>query len=464
MSDTTKTKVIDFFENNPDPDGGAAAAPSEWDEYVEDVQNAVIRVKAGDPEAMNELLTLMMPQVRRLSRRVAAMGIGERRGTETPIDDMVQEGLLAAMKAVDGYDPETYDAPFALYTHKAVVYAMRHAIRHDAMIPVPQHYREAFYEALDKLREAGKPVTPANLKAELPHISEAAIFGIYTVLKGGWLRLDELAYDDSDTEWHSIVCQSGWTSIYRPVEAAAETRLDRVDLEQTVVGEFNQQHWDVVVMRYGLHGDLPKPVAKVAKAVMLPETAVQWILNRVTRYLKQVLEPPIRHNRPAQAPKLAKPRRKRLGRRAATPRSKVGYRGVSKLPSGRYRARIAQPFTNSTTSLGIYDTPEEAALAYNEAARAQYGLEAVLNDIPVNWRELRERSELHPPNPGGKRFRGVTATHGGRFQARIMVDGRAMRLGSYETAEEAARAYDEVALKYRGVEAKLNFPEPAKAA
>jgi RNA polymerase sigma factor (sigma-70 family) len=457
---TGKTQVIDFPNQDPDPDGGAAAAaPSEWDVYVEDVQSAVIRVKAGDPEAMNDLLTLMMPQVQRLARRVAAMGIGECRGTETPIDDMVQEGLLAAMKAVDGYDPETYSAPFALYTHKAVAYAMRHVIRHDAMIPVPQHYREAFYEALGKLREAGKPVTPANLKAELPHISEIAIFGMFTVLKGGWLRLDELVYDDSDTEWHSIVCQSGWTSIYRPVETAAETRLDRADLEQTVVGEFNQQHWDVVVMRYGLRGDLPKPVTAIARAVMLPESAVQWILDRVTDYLKKVLEPPIRHSRPA-----AKVQRSRQGRRTAAPRSKVGYRGVSKLPSGRYRARIAQPFTNSTISLGIYDTPEEAALAYNEAARAQYGLDAALNDVPANWRELRERGELQPPKSGKKRFRGVTATHGGRFQARITVDGQAMRLGSYETAEAAARAYDEVALKHRGADAKLNFPELAHAA
>jgi AP2-like factor (euAP2 lineage) len=91
-------------------------------------------------------------------------------------------------------------------------------------------------------------------------------------------------------------------------------------------------------------------------------------------------------------------------------------------------------------------------------------MDAVLNDVPANWRELRERGELQPPKSGKKRFRGVAATHGGRFQARITVDGQAMRLGSYETAEAAARAYDEVALKHRGADARLNFPELAMVA
>lgn len=48
-------------------------------------------------------------------------------------------------------------------------------------------------------------------------------------------------------------------------------------------------------------------------------------------------------------------------------RNKGTYKGVTKTPNGRYKACIAGE------SLGTYDTPEEAARIWNNAARARYG-------------------------------------------------------------------------------------------
>lgn len=133
-----------------------------------------------------------------------------------------------------------------------------------------------------------------------------------------------------------------------------------------------------------------------------------------------------------------------------------GYKGVYKYRDGMWYAAIC--IDGKQQMFGYYRTPEEAAVVYNNAAKDHFGEFARLNDVKhIKPVRIAPSGRFTKPRSASGYF-GVSFDKArNKWHSSIFINGKTVHIGRFDSAKEAAIAFDAVSIKNFGDVGNVNF-------
>ncbi|HEX6702786.1 MAG TPA: sigma-70 family RNA polymerase sigma factor [Gaiellaceae bacterium] len=240
--------------------------------------------KGGDRRARQRLVELHMGLVRNVASRYRDLGL--------PLDDLVQEGAIGLLAAIDRFDPDR-GASFSTYARWCVRRAVTHALTdHGRLVRLPKGVVErhrAVAQASARFRaETGREPTREELAAAtglpLPVVAEAA------AAREGIASLDE-PLSESGPALESLVEDP---AAPRPeVEALAH---ERSELVAGAVQKLPPRQRRVIEAYFGLAGD-ERSLVELAEELALSPQRARALEQDALRRLWTELEPRSRDGR-----------------------------------------------------------------------------------------------------------------------------------------------------------------------
>ena len=229
-------------------------------------KSLALKFAAGDKKAKDQLVTANLRLVVMAAKRYMTK-------TRLPFDDLIQEGNIGLMRAVDTYDP-TKGWRFSTYAMHWIKQGISRAVANAKTIRIPLHmvefkskYSKAFNELLEKLqRDPTSEEMSKYMELDIKKIKE-----IENLIKDP-ISLNTTLNDEDDGTLEDLVAD--------PNQERPDDRIDnelRAKAINSVLETLGEREKNVIIARFGLNGTRAKTLEEIAAEYKLTKERIRQI-------------------------------------------------------------------------------------------------------------------------------------------------------------------------------------------
>ena len=238
------------------------------------------RARAGDADARRQLIEANLRLVVTVARGYVGRGI--------PLLDLIEEGNLGLMRAVDKFDPER-KLRFSTYAVWWIRQAVQHAVmQHGRTVRVPVHVLRDFAQVLRARRQlllrSGRVPTMDELAQAVARPS-AEIAELFCATE----RISSLDAPRSDSDDRALIEQ---LVVDTEANAAAAHAEEPPYPIETLFAQLPERHRHVLERRYGLNDQGVQTLAEIAAELGLTRERVRQIQGEALARLRRLAEKP----------------------------------------------------------------------------------------------------------------------------------------------------------------------------
>jgi RNA polymerase sigma factor (sigma-70 family) len=233
------------------------------------------RIEGGDAPARDEMIARNLPLVRSLARAYMGRGV--------PLDDLVQEGTVGLVHAVDKFDHRR-GVKLSTYAVWWIRRSLQEALAGARPIRIPPRARRqmaAIHRAKTELRAGGDDATDDDAIARRAGLSARTVRRLHLVPHVS-VSLDETIGDAGGPLAELIAdehADDGWQSV--------EDRETRHHLCSTL-RLLPARHREVVLSRYGLQGNPLRTHAEIAARLGVGEQRTRQLEREALHWLREL--------------------------------------------------------------------------------------------------------------------------------------------------------------------------------
>jgi RNA polymerase primary sigma factor len=237
------------------------------------------RVKKGDREARSHMIKANLRLVVKIARDYENHGL--------PLLDLINEGNLGLMKAVDRFDPKK-GAKLSTYAALWIKQSIRRALsNHSRTVRLPVHVADQ----ISRLNRAGFKLTE-TLGRE-PSDDELAAQLRVAPAKAARLRelgrratsLDAPIGDEADSRFGDVIEDE---TVATPLEAL-QSKSAREEVTE-LVKNLPAREAEILVLRYGLDGRKPQTLEEVGRKFKVTRERIRQLQEMALEKLRRRLE------------------------------------------------------------------------------------------------------------------------------------------------------------------------------